>query len=263
MIRLREHVGTFGVMDELATDGASVYKSTETQKFLARFGIRHSVSSAYNPHSNQLAEGASRRPGGCNTGAQGTLDANNVLAALLAHHNKPDPETTMTSSDVIFGRRIKDLMPIGPGRLRVAPRWAELMKQREAVMVRCQMARRKELNKHTRKLAPLKVGDTVSVHNQHGNSPLKWDNTGKIVEVGAFNKYSIKIDGSRRLTNRNREFLRPVRSYKEMISRPAPAAGTPAADETAPPPTQPEPRRSARVIRRNQAATTGRRPSRQ
>ena len=50
--RLRDHVGTFGVMDELATDGASVYKSAETQEFLARFGIRHRVSSTYNLHSN-------------------------------------------------------------------------------------------------------------------------------------------------------------------------------------------------------------------
>ena len=39
---------TFGVMDELATDSASVYTSTETQEIFKRFGIRHSVSSAYN-----------------------------------------------------------------------------------------------------------------------------------------------------------------------------------------------------------------------
>ena len=83
------------------------------------------------------------------------------------------------------------------------------------------------------------------------------------MEVGAFDKYTIKIDGSGRLTNRNRRFLRPVRSYKEIISRPAPAAGAPAADKTVPPPTQAEPRRSARVAKRNQAATTGRCPSRQ
>ena len=56
--RLREHVGTFRVMDEVGMDGASVYKSTKTQEFLSRFGIKHRVTSAYNPHSNQLAEGA-------------------------------------------------------------------------------------------------------------------------------------------------------------------------------------------------------------
>ena len=57
-----------------------------------------------------------------NTGVQGTLDTNKFLTALLAQRNKPDPETTMSSSDVVFSRQIKDLMPIRPGRLRVAPR---------------------------------------------------------------------------------------------------------------------------------------------
>ena len=55
-------------------------------------------------------------------------------------------------------------------------------------MARRHLARGKELTKHTRELAALKVGDTVSVQNQHGNSPLKWDNTGTIMEVGAFDK---------------------------------------------------------------------------
>ena len=74
-------------MDELATDGALVYKSAETKEFLARFAIRHRVSSAYNPHSNQLAEGgvkAAKRMLRANTGAQGTLDTNKFLAALLS-----------------------------------------------------------------------------------------------------------------------------------------------------------------------------------
>ena len=101
----------------------------------------------------------------------------------------------------------------------------------------------------------------VYVQNQHGNTPLKWDNSGTIAEVGAFNKYTIKIDGSWGLTKRNRRFLRPIRSYKEIISRTAPATRSPAtrspaADETASLQTQAEPRRPAMVAKRNQAATT-------
>ena len=51
-------------MDEFATDDASVYKRAETQEFLARFGIKHRVASAYNPHSNQLADSGGSRQGG-------------------------------------------------------------------------------------------------------------------------------------------------------------------------------------------------------
>ena len=72
-------------MEELATDGASVYKSAETQEFLARFGIKHRVASAYNPHSNQLADGTiktAKRMLRDSTGAQSTLDTNKYLAAI-------------------------------------------------------------------------------------------------------------------------------------------------------------------------------------
>ena len=113
-----------------------------------------------------------------------------------------------------------------------------------------------------RELAAMKVGDTVSIKNQHGNTPLKWDNTGIIVEVGAYNKNTVKIDGSGHLTDRNKRFLWPIQTYMEIISKPTPTAGKPAADKTALQQTKAEPRRSARVAKRSQAVTTGRRPSR-
>ena len=107
-----------------------VYMSAETKEFLTRFGIKHRIARA-SANRNQLAEGAikaAKRMLRDNTGMQGTLDTNKFLAALLAKRNKPNPKTTMSSSDVVFSRQIKDLIPIRPGRLRVAPRWAEMLK---------------------------------------------------------------------------------------------------------------------------------------
>ena len=83
-----------------AADTAS--RADQTQEFLKRFGIWHRVSSAYNPHSNQMAEEAvkpAKRMLRDNTGAFGTLDTDKFLAALLMHRNKPDPETSMSSSE--------------------------------------------------------------------------------------------------------------------------------------------------------------------
>ena len=80
--RHREHMVTFGVMDELATDGRTVYTSAKTQEFHRRFGIRHRVASEYNPHSNQMAEGAvkaAKRMLRDNTGEFGTLDTDLTL----------------------------------------------------------------------------------------------------------------------------------------------------------------------------------------
>ena len=106
-----------------------------------------------------------------------------------------------------------------------------MMKQREAIMARRHITRGEELREHTRKLAPLKVGELVSIQNQHGNNPLKWNYTGTVVDVGDFDKKTVKVDGSGRLTTR---FFRPIRCYKKAISRPRPV---PAAEPTAMGPT--------------------------
>ena len=59
-------------------------------------------------------------------------------------------------------------------------------------------------------LTPLDVGTCVQVQNQRGNAPNKWDHSGTIVEVLEFNSYLVKIDGTGRITKRNRQFLRPI-----------------------------------------------------
>ena len=65
-----------------------------------------------------------------------------------------------------------------------------------------------QLNQHSRHLEPMSVGDKCFVQNQSGNYPKRWDRSGTIVEVGPNDQYSIKIDGSGRITIRNRRFLR-------------------------------------------------------
>ena len=63
-------------------------------------------------------------------------------------------------------------------------------------------------SEHTRRLPQLSVGDFVRIQNQVGPHPLKWDKTGVVIEVKQFDQYVIKIDGSNRVTLRNRKFLR-------------------------------------------------------
>jgi hypothetical protein len=66
----------------------------------------------------------------------------------------------------------------------------------------------KRLSKHTRRLPPLKVGDQVRIQNQIRPHPQKWDKTGLVIEVRQFDQYVIRVDGSGRVTIRNRQFLR-------------------------------------------------------
>ena len=64
-----------------------------------------------------------------------------------------------------------------------------------------------KLTEHTQRLLPLVIGDHVHVRNQSGQFPLKWDKTGIIIEVKQNYQYFAKVDGSGRLTRRNRKFL--------------------------------------------------------
>ena len=67
------------------------------------------------------------------------------------------------------------------------------------------------------------------MQNQTGPHPNKWDKTGSIVEVRQHDQYATKIDGSGKITLRNRKFLhkfspvlydRPIRSiYDDLATR--------------------------------------------
>ena len=56
------------------------------------------------------------------------------------------------------------------------------------------------------------IGTPVSIQNQTGNPPNKWDKTGIVLENKHPSKVVIRVDGSRRITTRNRRFVRPLNS---------------------------------------------------
>ena len=57
-------------------------------------------------------------------------------------------------------------------------------------------------------MGKLNLGNIVSLQNQAGPRAKKWDRTGVVVEVLPFDQYRVKVDGSGRVTLRNRQFLR-------------------------------------------------------
>ena len=57
-------------------------------------------------------------------------------------------------------------------------------------------------------LQPLKVGDHVYIQNLTGNHPKRWERTGVVIEVRQFHQYVVRVDGSGRVTLRNRQHLR-------------------------------------------------------
>ena len=68
---------------------------------------------------------------------------------------------------------------------------------------------------HTRRLPPLAVGNHVRIQNQRGPHPMKWDNTGRVVEVCQFDQYVVRVDGSGRMTIQNRKISANLIPYRD------------------------------------------------
>ena len=213
---LRSLFATFGVPEELSSDGGPEFTASQTQNFLSKWGVHHRKSSAYHPQSNGRAEVAVKsvkRLLRSNINPSGSLDNDKFLKGILQLRNTPDPDCKISPAEIVFGRPIRDAFSF-INRLNkfsnkaIKPVWREAWSAKESALRTRFVKTSEKLNEHSRNLENLSVGDHCFVQNQTGNYPKRWDRTGAIVEVNPHDQYTVKIDGSGRLTVRNRRFLR-------------------------------------------------------
>ena len=143
-----------------------------------------------------------------NTSPSGELNTDQFQRAILQYRNTPDKDTKFSPAMCIFGHPIRDFIPILPGLYIPHTTWRETLSAREEALRIRHMKDAERWTEHTKSIPPLIVGDDVRIQNQTGNNPRKWNKTGKMVEVRQHNQYAIRVDGSGRITLRNRKFLR-------------------------------------------------------
>ncbi|KAK5915526.1 hypothetical protein CesoFtcFv8_001108 [Champsocephalus esox] len=245
---LRSFFATFGVPEELSSDGGPEFKASHTEDFLRLWHVKHRVSSVSFPQSNGRAEVAvktAKRLLMSNTGPSGGLDQDRFLRAMLQLRNTPDPDCNLSPAQIIFGRPLRGslsfvnrLEKFSNPHIRLL--WREAWVAKEDAL-RTRMSRTTEsLGTHSRPLRPLALGERVFLQNQQGPSPHKWDRSGIVVESPGHDQYRIRVDGSGRLTLRNRRFLRAYTPAtpcaREQLAAPLPP---PAALDHQPPPIHP------------------------
>ena len=225
---LRNYFSRFGVPEEMSSDGGPEFTSGSTQDFLHRWGVRHRLSSTYNPQSNGRAEVAvksAKRLLRSNTGPSGTLDTDRFLRAMMQLRNTPDPDCQLSPAEIVFGRPLRDAFAF-INRLEkfsnnhIRPMWRKAWQQKEEALRQRFHHAAEERNLKSRCLPSLHVGDRCYIQNQTGSSPKRWDRSGTIVELHGHDSYTVKVDGTGRLTRRNRRYLRQFKPASIEITNP-------------------------------------------
>ena len=146
-------------------------------------------------------------------GPSGSLNNDKFLRGILQLRNTPDPECNLSPAQVLFGRPLRDAFSFINRCVKfenraIHPVWREAWAEKEEAL-RTRFAKSVEkLNAHARPLANLKSGDKVFIQNQFGSHPNKWDRSGVVLESLGHDQYNVKVDGTGRLTKRNRRFLK-------------------------------------------------------
>lgn len=231
---LRRYFSRWGAPESVSTDGGTNLTSEEMCNFFGRWGVERRVASAYFPQSNGRAEAAvksAKRLLRANTGAGGTLDADKTAVALLQYLNTPLRGVNKSPAQLAMGRQLRDGVPVHHQHYRVDICWRQALRAREREAAR-QQEEWVDRQGTPRTLPPLALGTQVWVQEP---STRKWDRRGVVTEVRPHRQYTVKLEGSGRLTVRNRRHLRPVRGAPMVPAganaSPSPPAPRPAAQQ--------------------------------
>ena len=108
---LRSYFATFGVPEEISSDGGPEFTAFVTQDFMRKWDIKHRVSSVYFPQSNGRAEvavKAAKRLLMSNISPNGDLNNDSFLRALLQLRNTRDPDCDLSPAEIVFGHPLRD-----------------------------------------------------------------------------------------------------------------------------------------------------------
>jgi hypothetical protein len=161
----------------------------------------------------------------------GSLDTDKIMRAVLQYCNTPMQDCRRSPAQIVFGRQMRDFIPSLTYKYEPAKDWAVTQEHRERTLANKREMDNQRWSHRTKALDDLEVGTAVAIQNQTGPNPTKWDKTGIVLENKPNSKV-MQVDGSRRVTMRNRRFVRPMEPSLRLTTRPETARRRPAAQPT-------------------------------
>ena len=144
---------------------------------------------------------------------------------MLQLRNTPDSNCHLSPAQILFGRPLRDAFAFANclekfSDQNILPLWRDAWQAKEAALRQHYHRTTESLQEHSRPMPPLFVGDRCYVQNQNGAHPKRWDRFGTVMDTLGHDSYLIKVDGSGRLTQRNRRFLRKFLPPSMTIQQP-------------------------------------------
>lgn len=204
----------YGTPEVFESDGGPQFIATDFEDFLKVWGVYHRKSSAHYPQSNGRAElgvKSAKKILRDTVGPGGTIDNDRFSRAILQYRNTPIQGFGVSPAQLLFCRDLRDFVPSHPQHYRLNNKWIELADKREAMLSDRNNRIAKLYNKHAHSLKPLQLGIPVLVQNKHDKRHMnKWNLSGRIVEILPHRQYKVRLDGSGRVSLRNRKHIKPV-----------------------------------------------------
>ena len=118
-------------------DGGPQFSSHDLVLLLENWGVKHRKSAPYNPHIN-LGADTVVKSAKCiltsNTKSDVSPNWDSIKRALLQHRSTPVQDLAISPAQMLFGRPIRDHLPVKPGLFQPSEVWVTARDQRELAL---------------------------------------------------------------------------------------------------------------------------------
>ena len=239
ILACKSHFARYGVPDELVSDNAPQFTSTEFSEFSKSWEFSHVTSSPYYSRSNGKAESAVKIAKHLLTKCM--KQKKDPWIAILEWRNIPNEKLKTSPSQRLMSRRTQTMLPMAESLLR--PKTEKRVPEK---ILQKRVQSKQYYDRVSRPLPDLSPGETVRVKVFVKN---KFWSLGKIVRQVAPRSFLVNVQGQ--IYRRNRSFIRTTseQGLTHDLYDDTPVPNLPDQDPVRDVPSPVIPRRSSRIRR--------------